>query len=55
MTGGGAPSRAYKPLENSLYLSESSAVLFTQLFKEVSELREMVKALTELNEKEGTS
>jgi hypothetical protein len=47
LTGGGFPSRAYRPLENSLYLSEATATLFEQLFREVAELRAMVKALLE--------
>jgi hypothetical protein len=52
LTAGGVPSRAYRPMENSLYLSESAAVLFERLFKEVAELREMVKALIDIEEKE---
>jgi hypothetical protein len=51
LTGGGVPSRSYRPMENSMYLSEATAVLFEQLFKEVAEVREMVKALLESEEK----
>jgi len=51
LTGGAAPSRAYKPLENSLYLAEAVAVAFEQLFREQREQREMLEALMELETK----
>jgi hypothetical protein len=47
LTGGSVPSRAYRPMENSLYMAEATAIAFEQLFKEVAELRAMVRALLE--------
>ncbi len=45
ITAGVAPGAYHRPLEHGHYLSESSAVLFERLFKEVSELREMISAV----------
>jgi hypothetical protein len=50
LTGGGPPSTAYKPVENSLYLAEAVAVAFEQVFREQREQREMLEALMEFDQ-----
>jgi hypothetical protein len=51
LTGGGAPSRAYRPVENSLYMAEAMAILFERAFAEQGKVREMLTALTETPKK----
>jgi hypothetical protein len=50
LTAGEPPSRAYRGMETILYMAAAMAILFERLFKEVAELREICKALMELNE-----